>query len=127
MGPSRSASSGPWRAEVGTVAMPQGLRRLRVGGVLPLSGSRLSGTPASPTGPVDLVLDLDGSGRPVPHTGSPRPRLGRTALRVEDRPRRKPRPRDPILVPVKENRTMSQPTAPARHRPRHLRSTSPSR
>jgi flagellar motor switch protein FliN/FliY len=92
--------------------MPQGLKRLRVGGVLPISDSGLSGSPASPAGSADLVLDLEGiegryriPARPVPGSG------GRL-VRVEDRPRREPGPREPILVPVKEPPTMSQPTAP---------------
>ena len=110
---SRGELTSTWRAEAGTVAMPQGLSRLRVGGVLPFSESRLDGTPVSPAGPVDLVLDLEGGEgrfrlpvRPVPDSG------GRL-VRVEDTPRREPRPRDPILVPVKESRTMSQATAPS--------------
>ena len=52
--------AGTWRAVAGQVLMPRGLARLRVGGVLPLSGSQLTGTLASPAGPVELVLDLDG-------------------------------------------------------------------
>jgi flagellar motor switch protein FliN/FliY len=51
-----------WRAEAGLVALPQGLRRLRKGGVLPLLDSRLVGTPQSPSGPITLVCDLAGSG-----------------------------------------------------------------
>jgi type III secretion system YscQ/HrcQ family protein len=109
----RAELSSLWRAEAGTIALPQGLKRLRVGGVLPVSDTCLSGSPASPAGPVDLVLDLDGAegryripARPVPDSA------GRL-VRVEDRPRREPRPREPILVPVKESPAMSQPTAPA--------------
>ena len=37
-----------WRAFAGTVPMSHGLKRLRVGSVLPLADSRLTGTPASP-------------------------------------------------------------------------------
>ena len=81
----RGELSSLWRAEAGTVAMPQGLKRLRVGGVLPLPDSRLSGSAASPAGPVDLVLDLEGPEgrfriptRPVPESGgAARPRGGR--------------------------------------------------
>ena len=107
----RGEISSQWRAEAGSVAMPQGLKRLRVGGVLPLTDSRLIGSPGSPGGPVDLILDLDGQegrfripARPVPDSG------GRL-VRVEDVLRREPRPRDPILVNVKENRTMSPSSA----------------
>ena len=107
----RGEISSQWRAEAGSVAMPQGLRRLRVGGVLPLTDSRLIGSPGSPGGPVDLILDLHGQegrfripARPVPDSG------GRL-VRVEEKLRREPRPRDPILVNVKESRTMSPSSA----------------
>ncbi len=107
----RGEMSGHWRAEAGAIAMPQGLKRLRVGGVLPLTDSPLVGTPTSPGGPIDLVLDLDGQEgrfripvRPVPDSG------GRL-VRIEEPLRREPRPRDPILVNVKESRTMSPPSA----------------
>jgi type III secretion system YscQ/HrcQ family protein len=103
----RGEISSLWRAEAGSVAMPQGLKRLRVGGVLPLTDSRLAGSPASPGGPIDLILDLDGEegryripARPVPDSG------GRL-VRIEETPRHESRPRDPILVNVKESRTMS--------------------
>ena len=92
--------------------------------------SRLTGTPASPAGPVDLVLDLDGPAGRFRIPARPVADSGGRLVRVEDGPRREPRPRDPILVPVKENRTMSQPTAPTgRPRPprRPPRSTCPSR
>jgi type III secretion system YscQ/HrcQ family protein len=123
--PADSAAAGPgrpvprgelasvWRAEAGTVAMPQGLKRLRTGGVLPLSDSRLSGSPASPDGPVDLVLDLEGSQGQYRIPARPVADSGGRLVRVEDRPQREPRPREPILVPVKEPPKMSQPTAPS--------------
>jgi type III secretion system YscQ/HrcQ family protein len=44
-----------WRAEAGTVALPRGPGRLRSGGVLPIDGTPLRGTPQSPSGPVVLV------------------------------------------------------------------------
>lgn len=50
------ALSCQWRAEAGEVSMPRGLGRLRVGGVLPIDGSRLRGTLASPQGPVVLTM-----------------------------------------------------------------------
>jgi flagellar motor switch protein FliN len=108
----RGELSSLWRAEAGTVAMPQGLKRLRVGGILPLTDCRLSGSVASPAGPVDLVLDLEGPEGRFRIPTRPVPESGARLVRVEDGPRREPRPRDPILVPVKDNRTMSQPTAP---------------
>ena len=59
--------------------MPRGLGRLRVGGVLPIDGRALQGTPQSPTGVIRLVLELaDRGGRcsipaeAVPHSGGGR-------------------------------------------------------
>ncbi len=107
----RGELSSLWRAEAGTVAMPQGLKRLRVGGVLPLSGSRLTGTPASPDGPVDLVLDLEEAAGRFRIPARAVADSGGRLVRTEDMPRREPHPRYPILAPVKEKRTMSQPAS----------------
>jgi flagellar motor switch protein FliN/FliY len=92
--------------------MPQGLKRLRVGGVLPLSESRLSGTPSSPNGSVDLVLDVEGGAGRYRIATRPVPDSGGRLLRLEDRPRIDPHPREPHVAPVKESRSMSQPSAP---------------
>ena len=71
--------SAHWRAEAGTSVMPRGLGRLRVGGVLPIDGRALEGTPQSPAGVIRLVLELtDRGGRcsipaeAVPHSGGGR-------------------------------------------------------
>jgi len=99
-----------WRAEAASVAMPQGLKRLRVGGVLPLTDSRLTGTPASPGGPVDLVLDLHDPGGRCRIPTTPVPDSGGRLLRLEAGLIHEPRPRGPILVNVKERPTMSPPS-----------------
>jgi type III secretion system YscQ/HrcQ family protein len=89
--------TGLWRAEVGTVAMPKGLGKLRVGSVLPPGGVRLSGTPADPRGAIDLVLDTARDGRyrlpaePVSHSGGGR-------LRVTAPFERIPTPREALAV-----------------------------
>ncbi len=63
-GPSRTGGLGSdWHAEAGYAAMPRGLSRLRSGGVLPLTDSRLTGTPQSPSGPITLTCVLLASGR----------------------------------------------------------------
>ncbi|WP_165244826.1 FliM/FliN family flagellar motor switch protein [Paludisphaera soli] len=51
-----------WRAVVGASPMPLGLRKLRVGAVLPLSGSRLGGTPDDLAGALDLSCRAAGAG-----------------------------------------------------------------
>jgi flagellar motor switch protein FliN/FliY len=109
----RSELASQWRAEAGLVPMPQGLKRLRVGGVLPLTGSKLTGSPASPAGPVDLVLDLAGPDGRFRMPASPVPDSGGRLLRIEGARLHEPRPRDPILVNVhvKGSPTMSQPSA----------------
>src|SRR5262249_47749597 len=62
----------------GTIAMPKGLAKLRVGGVLPPGGVRLTGTAADPRGAIDLVLDTSHDGRyrlptePISHSGGGR-------------------------------------------------------
>jgi type III secretion system YscQ/HrcQ family protein len=108
---SRGELASGWRAEVGFVAMPQGLRRLRVGGVLPFSETRLIGSPRNPTGPVDLIIDLEGQDfrfkiptRPVADTG------GRL-LRLEAGLSRERRTKDPIDKTKLSRTPMSQPTA----------------
>jgi flagellar motor switch/type III secretory pathway protein FliN len=107
----RGELAGAWIAFAGSAALPHGLRRLKVGTVLPLSGTRLIGSARNPSGPVDLVIDLDEQGyrfkiptRPVADTG------GRL-LRVEARMHRERRTRDPIDRTKPSRTDMSQPTA----------------
>ncbi len=104
--------SSVWRAEAGIMPMPQGLRRLRVGGVLPLSDKRLIGTPASPSGPIDLVLDLPGERGRYRIATRPVADAGGRLLRLNDRPIREPGPRSPRAATPNEGKTMSQPHAP---------------
>jgi flagellar motor switch protein FliN len=101
--------SGVWRAEAGLVTLAQGLRRLRIGGVVPLSDSRLSGKPASPGGIVDLVLELDDQGSCFRIPTRPVAESGGRLVRLEARPRRETRPRSPIAVTESEQKPMSQP------------------
>ena len=104
---SASSRTGPlsslWRAEAGNVVMPQGLKRLRTGGVLPLADSRLSGTPQSPAGPISLVCDLSDSG----HTQSLPRRAGRRVrgpAGAADRPREiHPRPRHALPLGINQD------------------------
>jgi flagellar motor switch protein FliN len=89
---------GSWRAEAGTVAMPRGLGRLRVGGVLPLSGSRLGGTPQSPTGPVDLAPALPVRGGRLRFPAEPVPYSGGGRITLTAPLHREPSPREAIAV-----------------------------
>jgi flagellar motor switch protein FliN len=107
----RGELAGTWRAEAGFVSMPQGLRRLRAGAVLPLSETRLTGSPRNPAGPVDLIIDLDEQDisfkiptRPVADTGG-------HLVRVESGMTRERRTRDPIDKTNLSRTAMSQPTA----------------
>ena len=106
----RGELAGSWRAEAGFVSMSQGLRRLRAGAVLPLSETRLIGSPRNPTGPVDLIIDLDEHDfrfriptRPVADTGG-------HLLRLEAGITRERRTRDPIDKTKLSRTAMSQPT-----------------
>ncbi len=65
------ALSSHWRAVAGFVAMPDGLKRLRRGGVLPLIDSRLRGTPRSPSGPITLECGPGASGERFEITAEP--------------------------------------------------------
>lgn len=85
-----------WRAEAGRVTLPRGLAQLRTGGVVPIDGAPLSGTPSSPSGPVELTSTAAGSVRfqfaaePVPASSGTRIRvigpLIRDVLPREPRP-----------------------------------------
>lgn len=106
-----------WRAEAGRVTMSQGLKRLRAGGVLPLSSSSLTGTPASPGGLVALILDLDGQDMRFRIPARPVADSGGRLVRIEASPLLEPRPRLPIDATVSETKPMSQPTAPSSSTP----------
>jgi flagellar motor switch protein FliN/FliY len=100
--PSNGEFSALWRAEAGFASMPRGLRRLRAGGVLPLTDSRLTGTPQNPTGPIALVCDLSISGdrfllptEPVAGSGGRMVRL--TGVLSTQR-----RPREPVTLEINE-------------------------
>jgi type III secretion system YscQ/HrcQ family protein len=87
-----------WRAEAGAVALPRGLRTLRVGGVLPITGSRLTGSAQSPTGTVELTLRLAGSGGRLVIAAAPVPLSGGGRLTVTAPPTIEPIPREPLAV-----------------------------
>jgi type III secretion system YscQ/HrcQ family protein len=107
----RGGLSSTWRAVAGFVAMPLGLKRLRVGGVLPLTNSPLCGSPASPSGLVDLVLDLDGQGGRFRIPSRPVADSGGRLVRLEDRPIHQPHVRNPIDVNIREGQSMNQASA----------------
>lgn len=56
LSPAFLSLTGLWRAEAGRISLPRGLGRLRAGVVLPIDGSPLAGTPASPEGAIWLAL-----------------------------------------------------------------------
>jgi len=105
----RGELSSAWRAEAGLVDMPQGLRRLRVGGILPFAETRLIGSTRSPVGPVDLILDMDDRNIRFRIPTSPVADSGGRLLRIEAGLLHEPRPRDPIALTRNERTPMSQP------------------
>jgi flagellar motor switch protein FliN len=108
---SRGELSSTWCAQAGFVAMPQGLKRLRVGGVLPLASSPSGGSPASPTGTVDLVLTLPGQGGGFRIPACPIADSGGRMVRLKGRPVRETVVRDPIDVNIRESQSiMSEPS-----------------
>lgn len=96
-----------WRAEAGTVALAQGLKRLRAGAIVPFERTVLSGTPASPEGPVDLILDLAGAEGRFRIPARPVVSSGGRLLRVEGPPRREPALCEPIEAALKGDPKMS--------------------
>jgi type III secretion system YscQ/HrcQ family protein len=56
-GPRFADLTSQWRALAGSVTMPRGLGRLRVGAVVPIDPPGLQGTPQHPVGMIKLVLD----------------------------------------------------------------------
>jgi type III secretion system YscQ/HrcQ family protein len=107
----RGELAGLWSAVAGFVALTQGLGRLRAGGVLPLADTRLTGSPRSPAGPVDLVLDLNDQDVRFRFPANPVADSGGRLLRIEAGMLREPRPRDPILISKTARTPMSQSSA----------------
>jgi flagellar motor switch protein FliN len=107
---SRRELASCWRAEAGLVTMSQGLKRLRAGGVLPLSSFALTGTPANPDGAVALILDLGGQETRFRIPARPVADSGGRLVRIEASPLLEPRPRNPLDATISESKPMSQPT-----------------
>jgi type III secretion system YscQ/HrcQ family protein len=96
-----------WRAEAGVVELKQGLGRLRIGSVLPLHESPLTGSPADLGGSVDLVLELDGAGGRVRIPARPTPSSAGRSLTVVGQINHEPRARLPIFAAVTQGVLMS--------------------
>jgi flagellar motor switch protein FliN len=111
LGPGKAGElASSWRASAGFVTLPQGLRRLRVGGVLPLTATHLVGSAANPTGPIDLILDLEGRSRRYRVPCRPAADSGGRFVRLDGGLLLERRPRDPVAASKSENRPMSQST-----------------
>jgi type III secretion system YscQ/HrcQ family protein len=85
-----------WRALAGTVAMPRGLGRLRTGGVLPIDGRALVGTPQSPEGTIQLVLELAEGGTRFRFVAEPVALSGGGSLRITRALEKQPIPREAL-------------------------------
>jgi type III secretion system YscQ/HrcQ family protein len=109
--PNSGTLSSLWRAEAGFVEMPHGLRKLRVGGVLPFASSRLTGTPQSPTGPISLVCDLSGNVSRERHVlpAEPVASSGGRLVRLTGLPTRQDQPRDALNLGINETMNGSAP------------------
>jgi type III secretion system YscQ/HrcQ family protein len=105
-----------WRAEAGRVLMPRGLGRLRVGGVLPLDDSRLTGTPQSPSGLVTLLCPLSGVGECFVLEAEPVANSGGRLVRLAGSLDRQQRPREPLPtgnLPAMSPQPPSTPATPS--------------
>ena len=88
--------SADFTAEIGTALLTRGLGSLRVGGVLPISGCNLSGTPGNPSGRLELISRSVGTvfrlaASPIPNTGGAR-------ITVQPPLRSAPNIREPIAM-----------------------------
>ena len=101
--------SSVWRAEAAAIALPRGLKSLRVGGVLPLIESRLRGTPQSPSGSLALSIDLAGRLGRVTVPAEPVPMSGGGRLTLTGPMRSVPTPREAIAVPAPTAPTSAEP------------------
>jgi type III secretion system YscQ/HrcQ family protein len=87
-----------WRALAGTVAMPRGLGGLRQGGVLPIDGRVLLGTPQSPQGTIQLVLERAEPGSRLWFTAEPVPQTGGGSVRITRALEKAPIPREAVAM-----------------------------
>lgn len=114
----RPSSSGGWssfwHAEAATVTMPKGLGRLRAGGVLPLSGSQLAGTPQNPSGPIVLACELSSPGSRFLLPAEPMPESGGRLIRITGAMAREPRTPETLTVGIHRimNANQSRPNEP---------------
>ncbi len=104
----RGELSSVWRTCAGSIFLPRGLGRLRVGGVVPLSETGLAGSAGSPAGPIELILDLDGQDTRWRIAASALAEGGGRRVRVDSVPEEQPRLKDPIVMPTSERPSMSQ-------------------
>jgi flagellar motor switch protein FliN len=109
--PSTTEYGSLWRAEAGLVTMSQGLRRLRPGGVLPLFGSVLGGTPQSPSGPITLACELSGTGDRFLLPAEPVPGSMGRLIRLTGVLRRQVKPREPLTVGTSKAMNANPPSA----------------
>ncbi len=95
-GPSHAALASTWRAEAGAITLARGTSRLKPGAVLPIDGSRLGGTIATPSGPMTVACrDSDGrswwEAEAVANTSAGR-------LTLVSPLHREPTPREPLAM-----------------------------
>ncbi len=104
-----------WRALAGLVAMPNGLKRLRTGGVLPLTDSRLTGTPQSPSGPIVLICGPTSLGETFQLPAEPVEGSSGRLLRLTGSLIRQRQPREPLTLGTNQIMSSSSPSPGADH------------
>ena len=104
-----------WRALAGLVAMPDGLKRLRTGGVLPLTDSRLTGTPQSPTGPIALVCGPTCLGETFQLPAEPVEDASGRLVRLTGTLIRQRQPREPLTLGTNQIMSSTSPSTAADH------------
>ena len=116
-----------WRAQAGLVTMPDGLKRLRVGGVLPLPDSRLTGTPLSPIGSIMLSCGPTTLGETFQFPAEPVEGSSGRLLRLTGSLIHQQQPREPLplgIQPIMSSNNPSAANGGTAARPRRLTSRS---
>lgn len=95
--------SSEWRAVAGSIDLPKGLARVRPGALLLIDGAPLSGTLASPIGPITLT-QVDHDARSW-FDGRAQPEAHAARLILESPLRRELRPREALAMPRTDDST----------------------
>lgn len=87
-----------WRVEAGSIPLPRGMKTLRVGGVLPLIDTRLSGSPRNLAGSVEMTLTVAQPAGRYLMRAEPLAQSGGSRVRVVEPCQFQPIPREALTL-----------------------------